>query len=124
MTRRSLLMLLAVAACGGTDPEALDLSGRWTGATENGTAVTVTLAHDLATDRLSGTWVAAFGGFSLTGTTDGHLASGSVALTMHFQDATAITYTGALTNGGTSMRGTIEWDPGDTQPLTLTKDPQ
>ena len=84
MTRRSvfasLAVLFAAAACssGGTDPEPLNLSGRWSGATEDGTAVTLNLAHDLSTNRLSGTWTLASGGVSLTGTADGHLSNSSV----------------------------------------------
>lgn len=125
MTTRSLMMLLAVAACGGTDPETLDLSGTWSGATDNGTAVTLKLSHDLSTDRLSGTWSVGFGSVSLSGTADGHLSSGSVTLVMHFESsAYPIRYTGAVATGGASMRGTITWDPGDTQPLNFTKDPQ
>lgn len=76
MTRRALLMLmlLASAACGGgTDPELVDLSGRWTGTTDSGNAVTLNLSHDLSTHRLSGTWSLAHGGLSLSGTADGHL---------------------------------------------------
>ena len=61
------VLLCAVAACGDTAPEPLDLSGRWSGAAEDGTAVTLNLTHDLSTDRLSGTWTVAFGGVSLTG---------------------------------------------------------
>ena len=135
MTRRSLLagtgrsllvgaVLSAVAACGSTDPEPLNLSGRWSGATEDGTAVTLNLTHDLSTNRLSGTWTLAFGGVSVgTGTTDGHLSSGSVTLGMHFEDRGSwgfYSYTGAVVDDET-IRGTIRDDAGWTPPVELKK---
>lgn len=43
---------------------------------------------------------------------------------MHFQgDSSGITYIGGVAAGGTSMRGTITYDPGDAEPLIVTKDP-
>ena len=114
-------MLSAVSACGGTDPEPLNLSGRWSGAAEDGTAVTLKLTHDLSTDRLSGTWTLAFGGVSVTGTTDGHLSSGSVTLAMHFEgEPTLYGYTGAVVDDET-IRGTIRYADGWTQPVELKK---
>ena len=125
MTRHSLFLavLVAAAACGGTDPEPLDLSGTWRGATDDGTAVTLNLSHDLSTDRLSGTWIVAFGGVSFTGTADGNLASGSVTLAMHFEgEPSLFSYTGAVTDDGTTtLRGTIRDAYGNTHPLELTK---
>lgn len=116
------VLLCAVAACGDTAPEPLDLSGRWSGAAEDGTAVTLNLTHDLSTDRLSGTWTVAFGGVSLTGTTDGHLSSGSVTLALHFEgEPSLFSYTGAVVDGGTSIRGILRDADGRTEPVELKK---
>ena len=81
MCSLAVAVLVAAAGCDGTDPEPpLDLSGRWSGATDGGLAVTLNLSHDLSTDRLSGTWMVVGGGQSFTGTVNGRLASGSVNL--------------------------------------------
>ena len=84
--------------------------------------MTLNLTHDLSTNRLSGTWTVAFGGVSLTGTTDGHLSSGSVTLAMHFDDEPSLfSYTGTVVDGGTSIRGTFRDADGGTQPVELKK---
>ena len=77
------VLVVVAAACGGPDPEPpVDLSGRWSGATNTGISVTLSLSHDLSTNLLSGTWTMVSGGESFVGTIDGRLVSGSVFLAM------------------------------------------
>ena len=125
MTRRSVFTVLAAAiaaASCSTEPEPLDLSGEWSGATDSGNAVTLNLSHDLSTARLSGTWSLGYGSISITGTADGHLTGGSVSLGLNWELSNdPIRFTGAIADGGTTLRGTITYDPGDSEPLVLTK---
>ena len=127
MTRRSVFTVLAAAIAAAasctTEPEPLDLSGEWSGATDSGNAATLNLSHDLSTARLSGTWSLGYGSISITGTADGHLTGGSVSLGLNWELSNdPIRYTGAIADGGTTLRGTITYDPGDSEPLVLTKE--
>lgn len=124
MTRRLLLLALlaATAACPPTEPEPPDLSGEWSGATDSGNAATLNLSHDLSTDRLSGTWSLRLGDIVLTGDAAGHLTGESVSLDLNLERRDdPVRYTGAIADGGTTLRGTITYDPGDSEPLVLTK---
>ena len=129
MARRSLLLALlaATAACPPTVPESPDLNGEWSGATDGGNAATLNLSHDLSTDRLSGTWSLRSGDIVIGGTVDGHLTGESVSLDLNWESRPddPARYTGAVADGGTTLRGTITYDPtsdpGDSEPLVLTK---
>lgn len=126
MFGRSLLvaLLCAVVAC-GTDPEPLNLAGRWSGATnDRSMEVTLTLTHDLSTNRLSGSWTVdrgASGTFS--GTVEGRLSNKSITLTLHHEDVPSLyRYTGTVVGDGTLMGGDLRDAAGKTVRLEFTKE--
>ena len=121
--RRSLLVVLlsAVTACSGTDPEQLDLSGRWSGAVAH-LGVTLDLTHDLSTAELAGTWTVTAGPTTYTGTTEGRLSriDNTVSLDLHHpQQSYLYHYSGQVTPDATSMRGTFRNFDGETRRLDL-----
>lgn len=125
MTLRPLqltLALLMFIGCGGTDPERpLDLSGRWSGPDGQGGTFAVTLSHDMSTDSLSGTWASTGQGVTVNGTLKGTLATKSVSLSMHFEDAPVFTYSGTVESDEKTITGTVRDTAGESNPLNLTK---
>jgi hypothetical protein len=120
-----LLALALLAGCGG-DPAAPkpSVTGTWagtaTGASGNPSTFTLTLAHNAATDAISGSGVFSQGGpATLALTVTGTYARPTVSLTMTATGFQAMNITG--TAAATTITGTVNGSGFSNTAITLNK---